>query len=104
MVSSNPYIPIRLQYDVSEFQGAAGVYLEVSRPNTGFTVPNGTQTDPYRLNFSTSAGTIGYFTIYPIQAMPGWGTYQIRIIPLDRSFQQPVGKFSNPAVLVLQPN
>lgn len=104
IVVTNPYLPVRLQYNVSQFTGAAGVYLEVSRPNSGFISPNGTQTDPYRLNYSSNMGTTGFFTIYPIQALPGWGTYQVRIIPVDRSFQQPVGRFSNSAVLNLRPN
>jgi subtilisin family serine protease len=104
LVVTNPYVPVRLQYNVSQFPAAAGVYMEISRPNAEFILPNGTQPDPYRLNYSSNAGAIGYFTIYPIQAMPGWGTYKIRIIPLDRSFQQAVGRFSNSAVLVLRPN
>lgn len=104
LVINNPYVQIPVDYDVSAFAavGATTVYFEVSRPNTPFQAPGGVTPDPYRLIYTLSPGVRNRIIVYPPQHLPGWGTYFMRIIPLD-AYAQPVGTFSAVATLVLRP-
>jgi kumamolisin len=102
-VTQNPFQQIPIDYDVSNFPGAGGVYLEISQPNKSFAIPNGTAPDPDRLQFANFAGATGRGFIVPAIALPGWGDYSIRVIPLNATGQAPVGLFSDPAHLVLAP-
>ncbi|HLE00453.1 MAG TPA: hypothetical protein VJB59_09345 [Bdellovibrionota bacterium] len=103
LVLTNPYTAFPIQYDVSEFPAAFGVYVEVSQPNREFIVPNGTIPDPYRLFWFSRMGVRGDLIMTPIRDLPGWGTYSVRVIALDSSGMSSVGRFSNSAKLVLSP-
>jgi len=99
----NPGVTFPISYNVAEYAsaGAVGAYVEISRPNASFSNPNGSEPDPYRLSYATQSGVQGQVPLTPSYQLPGWGVYQIRVIPLDAGYQ-PVGLFSNPAVLYLQ--
>ncbi len=102
--SNNPWASVTVQYDVSSFQAAnaGGVYIEVSQPNRSFSNPNGASPDPQALGGVSIANLRGSYTFLPGRQLPNWGEYQIRIIPLDRTGRNAVGKFSNSATLSLQ--
>lgn len=103
IVSTNPNMQIPISINVSNFPGAVGVAFEISKPNATFSNPNGTQPDPQNgLGLKVMSGTSGIFTILPARQLPGWGTYQMRVIPLDKN-RQPVGKNSDSFTLVLRP-
>jgi subtilisin family serine protease len=102
LVTPNPYMAVAIDYDVSEFNGAAGAYIEVSRPGTPFSNPNDTHPDPMRLTFAFAQGTRNRLMLMPSQNLPGWGVYGIRVIPLTAQGYA-AGLFSNPSVLELRP-
>jgi hypothetical protein len=41
------------------------------------------------------------FFLNPAQALPGWGVYQLRVIPLDVSGTRAVGRASNSSGIIL---
>ncbi|OFZ78312.1 MAG: hypothetical protein A3K03_03575 [Bdellovibrionales bacterium RIFOXYD1_FULL_44_7] len=102
-VVTNPYVSIPIDYNVSNFRLARGVYLEVSRPNQLFLEPNGYNPDSFRLVWATQAGTVGRFFLTPVQSLSGYGVYSIRVIPLDYSGRYPVARFSHSAFLDFRP-
>jgi hypothetical protein len=96
----NNAIPIKL--DVSNFNGAKAMAFEVSKPNQQFSNPNGTapdQANGHLLQIFQS--TRGTYNLIPAQHLPGWGTYQIRVIALDAS-QNAISKNSNSFILNLK--
>lgn len=99
----NPGQALQIQWNVGEFPGARGVFIEVSRPNQPFQQQNGVKGDPNGLGGSSIAQVSGSVTIIPANQLPGWGLYQIRVIPLDASGRLPVGQFSNSSELNLRP-
>jgi hypothetical protein len=102
-VLRNPYLNVPIAYDVSEFRNAGGVYLEFLQPGREFLQPNGTVPDPYRISWLTRRGSAGVLNLLPISALPGWGAYSMRVIPLDQSGMNPVGRFSDSSHLILMP-
>lgn len=102
LATNDPYQPVVITFNVAEFPGVAGVYIEVSRPNTPFINPNGDVQDPNALGGVGVRGGQGQFSFVPAQQLPSWGTYYFRVIPLDSSGRRAVGKFSNSAKLLLQ--
>lgn len=100
---NNPYSTVQVTFDVSSVKGAGSVYIEVSQPNAVFQEPNGINPDPYALMNQWVSGTIGSVTIVPVQNLPTWGSYQIRVIALDGAGQNAVAAFSNAAVLNVFP-
>jgi hypothetical protein len=101
-VVTNPSARVVFQYDTSDFQGAAGIWFEVSAPNREFSDPNGVTPDPSRTIGAALRGARGKFYLVPGNSLPGWGTYSIRLLPLDSTGKKALGKFSNPARLILQ--
>jgi len=101
-VTNNPYQAISIEYDVSSFSGAGGIYFEVSRPNQTFSQPNSTTPDPQAFKGFAQAGVRGQLQLTPAQHLPGWGIYQMRIIPLDQTGQKAVGRFSNASTLAIR--
>jgi subtilisin family serine protease len=101
IVLTNINQQIAIDYDVSEFMKATAVYFEVSKPNQGFSDANGTTPDPNRLLWAQGPAPSGRFFILPATQLPGWGTYSLRIIPIN-SVQQPIGRFSNSSVIFLR--
>lgn len=99
--SNNPNMPLPLAINLSGHPGAVMVALEASKPNTTFSNPNGTGPDPVNsLGHVIINGTNGVYNLLPARQLPGWGTYQFRVIALDRN-RNPVSKFSNPFTLNL---
>lgn len=101
VVVTNPNLQVPVDYDVSNFPTATAVYFEISKPNQGFVEPNGVNPDPNRLMGIQGRAPIGKFMVIPVQHLPGWGAYSMRILPLSNN--QPVGRFSSPVVLFLRP-
>lgn len=100
---NNPTFAVDITFDVSAIAGAGGAYIEVSRPNQEFSNPNGNQPDRTALGGTQVRGLQGWVRIVPYQQLPGWGTYSIRIIPLDPTGRRAVGNFSNSSRLILLP-
>lgn len=98
---NNPAQPVSIQWNVSSFPGAGGVFVEVSRPNTTFSNPNDVNPDPQRLLGFAVKGARGGTQIVPARQLPSWGQYLIRVIPLNSTGNQSVGRFSNPSILQL---
>ena len=72
-----------------------GYAIEISRPNTGFTNPNGSLPDPVNsLGNEVYWKTSGVYNLLPAIQLPGWGSYEIRVIAVDERAVA-VGKFSN---------
>ena len=103
VTSNNPNKTVSVSWDVRNISGAAGIYFEVLGPNKEFSEPNGTTPDPQALPGTSLSRTSGRLNISPARQLPGWGQYKIRVIPLDRSGRNAVGRFSNPAILNLNP-
>lgn len=99
----NPNQNVRINFDVTNFKNAVGIYYEVSGQNRKFSNPNGVQPDPSHTGGQTIRATRGSVNLLPARQLPGWGTYEIRIIPLDATGQNAVGLFSNSAILELRP-
>lgn len=102
-VVTNPYARVEFGYDTSEFPGAAMVWFEISAADRDFLEPNGTRPDPYRTVGTLLRGSRGGFYLIPARVLPGWGVYSVRVIPVDAAGNAPVGRFSNPARLILRP-
>ncbi|TNF28420.1 MAG: hypothetical protein EP319_09015 [Deltaproteobacteria bacterium] len=95
--SSNPnqILPIAFNLDAFRAQGAVGYAIEISKPNTSFTNPNGSSPDPVNsLGNEVYWKTSGKYNLHPSIQLPGWGSYEIRVIAVDRA-RTAVGKFSN---------
>ncbi len=103
LFTRNPYAAIPVDYDVSGFKQSGGVYFEISSPNRPFSKPNGELPDSVHSAGFLKAGTRGRISVLPAQNLPGWGTYQIRVIPVDRQGQKAVGRFSNSSTLIISP-
>jgi subtilisin family serine protease len=101
-VTGNPTLQIMIDYDVRNFPGATSAGFEVSKANVGFSNPNGTAQDANHYSYAFGPTPNGRFGIVPTTNLPGWGTYQLRVIPLDAQ-RRPVGRFSNSAILTLRP-
>lgn len=95
--------PIYVQLDVRQFPRAAGVYMEVSQPNQPFPNPNDVVPFPGSLIGLEMRGTYGVTVLSPQNQLRGYGVYYVRVIPLDASGHQAVGRFSNPSILQLVP-
>lgn len=95
--SNNPnqIFPISVDVENKVPQGAVGYAIEISKPNASFRNPNGSAPDPVNsLGNEVYWQTRSTYNLHPGVQLPGWGTYEIRIIGLDRA-RTPVGKFSN---------
>ncbi len=69
--------------------------IELSKPNREFTNPNGTAPDRVNgLGTKVFRRVYGIYNFIPQQELPGYGTYQIRVIGLDAN-QRPVSRFSD---------
>lgn len=99
---SDPQLVLAFDYDVTVLPSAAGVYVEVTRPNQPFSNPNDVAPDPQRYWLGTNSGARARMSLLPARFLPGWGTYGFRVIAVDRRGQI-LGRFSDPATLVLQP-
>ena len=102
VVVRDPRQTIYIDVDVSEFAGVGGVYLEISQPGRDFSPPNSTTPDPARLRSAALRGARNRFFVNPAQALPAWGTYFVRVIPLDGSGTRAVGRASNSSRIILQ--
>jgi hypothetical protein len=100
---NNPNSPITVSWNVMNIASSDGVYLEVTRPNTPFSNPNDYWQDPYALTGSAIEGRTGQVSVTPMQYLPGWGTYYLRVIPLKDNGYHAAGRASNPAELRLYP-
>ncbi|MBU6376474.1 MAG: hypothetical protein KGQ59_10795 [Bdellovibrionales bacterium] len=98
---ANPNAPVFIDADVSEFSGAGGVYLEISRANQDFSNPNSTLPDKSHLRAASLRGKKVRFYLVPAQALTGRGTYYLRVIPLNAAGTQAVGRASSSSRLVL---
>ncbi len=94
----DPREQIMFVYDVSNIQGADAAHVEIGLPNTPFPNPNDTRPSPRRLWGGTFQGVRQNLPLY-VQNLPQRGVYYFRVIPLSNRSRQPVGRFSNPAVL-----
>jgi len=95
VVINNPNIRVPITIDVSAFQDAMGLAIEISKPNRRFSNPNGQTPDRYNgLGVKSFKRTKGVYNLLPRQELPGYGTYQIRVIGLD-IYQNPVSRFSD---------
>ncbi len=103
LFETNPGLPLVISYDVKNISGAGGAYVEISKVNTPFSNPNGTNPDPQRLAYHHFRGVRGKWTLVPKTNLPGWGTYYIRVIPLDPPLARALGKFSNSSAVHLNP-
>ncbi len=101
IVVRDPRQTVFIDVDVSEFVGAGGVYLEISRAGQDFSNPNSMKPDPMQLRSASLRGVRQRFFLSPAQALPGWGVYSLRVIPLDSSGTRAVGRASNSSRLIL---
>lgn len=99
----NPDQQIIVMFDVRNFPGAGGAFIEISRPNQPLSPPNGTQRDRSAHIAIGVRGTRNGIRITPRKHLPGWGRYYIRVIPLDPTGRQAVGRFSDVSELILSP-
>jgi hypothetical protein len=99
LVVRNPYGSVSIEYDVSAITGSAGIYFEVSRPNQAFSEPNSTKPEPNVTTGFSRAGSTGQLWLVPAQHLPGWATYQMRVIALDASGRVAMSRFSNSSTL-----
>lgn len=100
--SRNPNQMIPIALDVSRHRGAVGFAIEVSKPNQVFSNPNSTAPDRRNgLWAQAHRGTKGTYRLLPARQLPGWGTYQVRIIALDGQ-AKPISKNSNPLIINLR--
>ncbi|MCF8060567.1 MAG: hypothetical protein K9K67_14795 [Bacteriovoracaceae bacterium] len=101
--SNNPNLPVPLSIDLSGVSGATSVVLEASKPDTSFSNPNGTAPDPVNsLGYVIINGTKGVYNLMPARQLPNWGTYEFRVLALDRN-RKVLSKFSAPFTLDLRP-
>ncbi len=103
VVVNNPNIQIPIAISSANIAGAAGVLLEISKPNQVFSNPNGDRPDPVGgLGYESARGTQHVYRLLPARQLPGWGVYQVRVLALDQQGRA-VGRFSNAAVIELRP-
>jgi hypothetical protein len=98
----NPYQSVTVSYDVSQFPGAARVYVEFSQANREFSNPNGNGPDPFRQTYTYGPPGRGQVYFQPVSVLPGWGTYSIRIVPLDANYNG-LSLLSNSSRMMLRP-
>lgn len=99
----NPNQLVPIYVDVSGIRGARGFVLEATKPNTVFSNPNGNNVDPVNGGgYVVVSGKKGSYNLIPARQLPGWGSYQFRVLPLDRN-RRVLGNFSNPVNIILQP-
>jgi hypothetical protein len=92
---TNPLLNLPMQFDVSHFPGAVGMAIELSKPNQEFSNPNGTTPDRRNgLGTKVFRRVSGQYNFIPQRELPGYGTYQIRVIGLDQN-KRPVSRFSD---------
>lgn len=101
-VALSPWSYIPIEYDVSRVPGARSFYLEVVGPNGSVQDPNGYTPDPGRIYWTSGYRTRGVVYVNPLWSFPYYGTYLIRVIPLDSSGHYPVAGFSNLTTLYIQ--
>jgi hypothetical protein len=95
VVLSDPMTSVPIMFDVSRFRNAAGMAIELSKPNREFTNPNGTEPDRQNgLGTKVFRRTSGIYNFIPQRELPGFGSYQIRVIGLDQN-QKPISRFSD---------
>ncbi|MBI3544618.1 MAG: hypothetical protein HY075_15210, partial [Deltaproteobacteria bacterium] len=99
-IVTNPAQQIVIAYDVSDFQGATGAYVEFSQPGGAFQQQNGLYVDPRRFIFGSQAQVRGTFVV---QRQLPWGIYQYHVIALGGQGNYAVSRFSNASVLRVQP-
>ncbi|MBI2522508.1 MAG: hypothetical protein HYV97_18960 [Bdellovibrio sp.] len=103
ITSPRPDVLIPIIIDVRNVSGAQGFLIEVSKPNQVFGNPNSDRPDPANsLGYEAYRSTFGTYNLLPIKQLPGWGSYQIRILGLDQN-GRPVGRFSQVLTVVLRP-
>jgi hypothetical protein len=101
--SSRPDQIISINIDVRNVSGATGFLIEASKPNTIFSNPNGNQPDPSTgLGYQAFRGTFGTYGLLPARQLPGWGSYQFRILALDQNGRA-LGIFSEVLTIILRP-
>lgn len=101
--SNNPNIMIPISINLSGIQNAVGFVIEATKPNRTFSNPNDIKPDPINsLGYEIYSGTVGIYQLIPAQKLPSWGSYEFRILPLDR-MKKPLRKFSDPVKVHLQP-
>ncbi len=98
---NNPNVQLQFSYDVSNFLGAQGVWIEIGSPNRPFSNPNDLRPDTQHAWIGSVGGLRGSLPLSP-NGLPGWGSYQFRVIPVTQQ-GQPVGRFSNPSTLLVWP-
>ncbi|HAZ13229.1 MAG: hypothetical protein A2X86_00635 [Bdellovibrionales bacterium GWA2_49_15] len=99
-----PDVLLPISIDVRNVSGAQGFLLEVSKPNQVFGNPDGNAPDPANsLGYEAYRSTFGTYNLLPIKQLPGWGTYQFRLLGLDQN-GRPVGRFSQVLTLILRQN
>ena len=100
IILNNPNQQIAINFDVSNIQGATGVYVEIVGPNRDFAQPNGTNPDAARVLWGTQAGTRGHLVT---RRSLTWGVFKVRIIALGGNGDRAVSRFSNGATIRVQP-
>ncbi len=104
MTTQRPDVLIPIAIDVRNLNGAQGFLLEASKPNQVFANPDGDRPDSANgLGYESYRSTFGTYNLLPIKQLPGWGTYQLRILALDQN-GRPVGRFSQVLTITLRPN
>jgi|GEM_PF-258115 len=99
--TNRPDQVISIGIDARPVSGATGFLIEVSKPNQVFTNPGGNTLDPVGgLGYQAFRGTFGSYSLLPARQLPGYGTYQIRLLALDNN-GRPVGRFSDVMTLML---
>ena len=102
--TNNPNKPIPLDINLSYVPNTVSVVLEASKPDRSFSNPNDLSPDPKNsLGYIILRGTQGVYKLIPSKSLPRWGTYQFRVLPLDRE-RNPILKFSDPFTLELKRN
>ncbi len=97
--TSDPNARVDFFYDVKNFSGAEVTGIEVSKADTPFPNPNGTEPAPadkilYAGPANNATATIQIYT----SRLPKRGTYYFRVIPLTKN-GMPVAPWSNPSAL-----
>ncbi len=99
----NPNVVVPILIDVRNVSGAQGFVIEVSKPNQVFSNPDGNDLDPaHGLGAQSYRSTFGTYNLLPARQLPGWGSYQFRILGLDQN-GRPVGRVSQVFTLILHP-
>ena len=103
VVVNNPNQMIPIYIDVSKISGAKGFVLEATKPNMVFSNPNGVNIDQVNGGgYEVISAKKGTYRLVPARQLPGWGTYQFRVLPLDRN-RRVIGNFSDSVNISIQP-